>query len=82
VTFKSTTELTTVVRHLEEIVSCLKAGKVSIGSGDQSVTLTPESPAKMAIEAVQKADREALTIKLAWRREEAIEPEADLRIGS
>lgn len=79
-TFKSVTETEKALGYVEKLLRNLKKGPVRIGSGEQSVAIEPQDLAKLVVEAVQKGDRDSVTIKLVWRKEEAVATDLDLEI--
>lgn len=77
---KSTTDLSDVIRHLENLIDSLKEGTVTIRKDDKAVTLTPQEPISMEIEAEAKSDkksrREKLQFELKWKKGETVQEKA------
>lgn len=79
---KANIELPKAIGYLEDVVKSLKAGRICITNCEKSLTLTPENVVKLELEATQKGDKEELSVRIAWRKEEAEAEEMDLHIGS
>lgn len=53
---------------LEGISDCLKKGTLCIESGEHFATLNPSGNIDFKLEAVQKKNKEKLTIEMGWRQ--------------
>ncbi len=63
---ESEMDLAQAVSYLEEIVAGLKSGRLSIENEGEGIVLSPQRTVKVAVEAKQKKDKEAVSIKIAW----------------
>jgi amphi-Trp domain-containing protein len=72
----------TAIAHLEELLKGLKAGAVYIQRGDQYVAVKPSKDVTMEVEAVEKSDKEKLTVELSWEKIPAPQPSEELKIMS
>lgn len=79
---KAVMELPKAVSYIADIVESLKAGQVSITNGAESLTLEPPQSIKLEFAAAQKADRESISLKISWRKEEVSPEEVDLKIAA
>lgn len=82
VSYETQMTLKKAVEFLEALVSGLKAGRVCVQQGHESVTVRPEKVVNLEIEAREKKEREALGFKLTWRKPIAAEEDTDLKISS
>ncbi len=62
-------ELNQVTAYLEDLLNGLKAGKVHIQLGDESVSLAPSSIVDCEIEVSQKKEKEKISIQLSWKKD-------------
>ena len=76
-------DLAQAVSYLEEIVAGMKSGRLTIENEGQGIILSPQRTVKVAVEAKQKKDKEAVSIKIGWHVPAASKPPAPpLRISS
>ncbi len=66
-----TMELSQVISYLEDLVGGLKAGKVHVQLGQESVMLSPGNIVDCEIEVSQKKDKEKMTLELSWKKDES-----------
>lgn len=79
IAFEGTLEQDRVVEYLEHLVAGVKAGTVSLQRGGDSLSLHPDQVVNLELEARQSPNKESLTVKLRWRREnETILDEEDM----
>lgn len=62
-------EYAQAVQYLETIVSRMKAGKVTVAHGEQTLTLVPSEQVKVQLKARTKEEKESISIKMSWRKE-------------
>jgi len=80
---RSTLELDAAITYLEDFVKSLKAGRVTVTNGSESLSLNPGPTVRVEFEATQKPEKESVEFKLSWRLpEEASEAPPHLQIGS
>jgi len=80
---KKTIDLYTANALLDDFVKSFREGTVCIENGQEFVTLKPSKQINIEIEAVQKKDKEKLTIELSWRQSTTDKPENNtLKISS
>jgi amphi-Trp domain-containing protein len=82
VRYKSTLDSSAAIACIENILACIKAGRLSVEAGDQSVILTPVDHTTLKVQAEQREDRESITIELIWRPPSPDTPDGDLKISS
>jgi amphi-Trp domain-containing protein len=80
VSLKGTVALKDVVDHLENLVACLKAGKVCIQNCNDHVTLEPQDLIKFEVSAGQRESKESLSLKLTWHKDVPDDNKLELRI--
>lgn len=81
ISFKARVDQQTVINYLEDLLEGLRAGAAYVQSGNEYVTLKPTSAIDMEVEAVQKKDKQRVSIELSWNDEQPVEkPRAELRI--
>ncbi len=80
VSLKGTVALKDAVEHLENLVACLKAGKVCIQNCADHVTLQPQNQVKLEVSAGQRESKESLSLKLSWHKDTADDNKLELRI--
>ncbi|MCO6438653.1 MAG: amphi-Trp domain-containing protein [Phycisphaerae bacterium] len=79
---KANLDLPKAIGYLEDVVKSLKAGRVCITNCEKSLTLTPEAMVRLELEASQKDDRESISLRIAWRKQEEEETtQGDLHIS-
>ncbi len=79
---KAVMEQAKAVSYLSDIVQSLQAGKVVVANGPQSVELTPADAVKVELAAVQKVDRDSISLKISWRKEVSEYEPVDLTISA
>lgn len=79
---KTTMDLAQAISYLSDIVASLKAGTVSVSNGEHAMTLVPPRTVKVELEAVQKDDRESISMEISWRKEEPMNGSTPLRISA
>ncbi len=67
---KGVMENDSVISCLEDIIACIKDGKVNIKSENQTVSLTPAQAVKMEIKAKSGKDKDKLEIELSWKHDQ------------
>jgi len=73
---------TEAVSYLEALISSLKDGKIVIEQGSQFVSLTPSGMIDFEMEAIQKNEKEKLSLEFSWCKKPVVtEPEV-LKISS
>jgi amphi-Trp domain-containing protein len=75
---KKQMELGKGVDYLQAVIDSLRAGKVCVEHGEESLSLTPPGNVTVSVKARRREEKESISIKLAWRtvtEEEAPEPE-------
>lgn len=78
---KATMDLPRAIAYLEDLAKSLKAGKVCVTNCDKTVTLNPEKLVKLDLEAVQKDDRESLSLEISWRKHrETVADDGEVRL--
>ncbi len=82
VSLKGTIALKDAVEHLENLVACLKAGKVCIQNCDNHVTLAPPDRLKLEVSAGQRESKESLSLKMTWHKDAPEDHKLELRISS
>ncbi len=82
VSLKGTVALKDAVEHLENLVACLKAGKVCIQNCADHVTLEPQKQIKLEVSAGQKESKESLSLKLSWHKDASEDNGLALRIST
>jgi amphi-Trp domain-containing protein len=80
VEYEGKLELAEAIARLEDLVSGLKAGGVSLALGGRSLSLTPASVVTLELEAKQKAKKGELSLKLKWRDQMQVSAPAELEI--
>jgi amphi-Trp domain-containing protein len=70
VNLKGRLEREKVISYLEDLVSCMRAGTVSIQDESQSIVLKPHDVVELEIRASHKDHKESISIDLAWRNGE------------
>lgn len=78
---KAAMELPKAVSYLDDLVTSLKAGSITVANDDQELSLTPEEIVKVEVKATQKAEKESFCIELSWRKPAEVAPEVDLKIS-
>ena len=56
------------VSYLENLIESIKTGAVHLEKGANVMALHPSELLKVEVQAVQKKDKEKITIELAWKR--------------
>lgn len=78
---KSKEALVDVIQHLEHLVASLKEGRLCIRKNNESITLKPQDPVTLEMEAEAKLEkdilREKLVIELKWKQGEQALSEGD-----
>jgi amphi-Trp domain-containing protein len=78
---KSKEALVEVIHHLERLVASLKEGRLCIRKNDESITLKPQDPVSLKIEAEAKLEKDSLqesfVIELKWKKGEQVPAEGD-----
>jgi amphi-Trp domain-containing protein len=78
---KSKEALVEVIHHLEHMVASLKEGQLCIRKNNESITLKPQDPVTLEMEAEAKLEkdslRERLVIELKWKKGEQMPSEGD-----
>ncbi len=71
--FKSKESLVEVIHRLEHLVASFKKGQLCIRGNDESITLKPQEPIALKMEAearlAKDSLRERLIIELKWRKD-------------
>lgn len=80
VSLKGHIALKDAVEHLENLVACLKAGKVCIQNCNEHVTLAPPNQIKLEVSAGQRESKESLSLKLTWHKDTPEDHKLELRI--
>jgi len=79
ITFEGTIDPERVVEYLEHLTAGMKAGSVFLQRGGEYLSLHPDQAVNLELEARQSPNKESLTVKLRWRREnETILEEGDM----
>lgn len=79
ISFEGTLDQERVVEYLEHLTAGLKAGSVFLQRGGDNLALHPDQAVNLELEARQSPNKESLTLKLRWRREnETILEEGDM----
>jgi amphi-Trp domain-containing protein len=70
-----------VINHLEQLVKSLKEGQLCIRKNGEAITLKPQDPVMLELDAEAKLEkdslREKLVIELKWKKGEQASPESD-----
>ena len=66
VAYKDVLETTKVTQFLEDLVTGLKTGKVSVQHGTQSLIMQPAERVQFTVKAKQKPWSESIEIELKW----------------
>lgn len=66
--YKATVDLKQAIAWLEDLVKALREKTIHIENGDRALTLKPEEPVMLELEAAQKEGKEKLAFEFAWRR--------------
>jgi amphi-Trp domain-containing protein len=78
---KSKATMSEVIGHLEHLVASLKEGQLCIRKNDKVITLKPQDPLLIEIEAETRFDkeslREKLVIRMKWRKGQPRPAEGD-----
>lgn len=78
---KSKAGLVEVIGHLEQLVTSLREGRLCIRKNDEAITLKPEDPVTLELEAQAKLEkdglREKLVIELKWKKGEVAPRESE-----
>ena len=82
VSLKGTVALNDAVEHLDNLVACLKAGKVCIQNCSDHVTLEPQKQVKLEVSAGQRESKESLSLKLSWHKDTSDDNGLALRIST
>lgn len=80
VNLKGVVDLKDAIAHLENLIACLKAGKVCFQNCEDHVALAPGQQVKLEVSASQREAKESFTIKLAWHKAESECESLKLRI--
>lgn len=67
--------------YLDNLISGLRKGTVSVQVGESHVLLEPTGEVSFGIEAVQKEDKGWIEIRLSWKRPEEEPERPQLRIS-
>ena len=65
--FKGIMENEDIIACLENLLSALKEGSITVRHGEEQIILTPLSLAKMEIKAGSKKNKEKLEIEISWK---------------
>jgi amphi-Trp domain-containing protein len=79
---KGAMKLPQAIAYLDDIVSSLKAGHVTVTNGSESISLTPVDSVKVEFEAAKKEDRETISFRISWEKEATQNGEMKLRISA
>jgi amphi-Trp domain-containing protein len=74
VKLKGTMEKALVISILEEILSSMKKGQLTLQSGEESFSLMPSSELKMEIKAKSEKYKEKIEIELSWQKNQKPAP--------
>ena len=69
---KALTSIENAVSYLEDIISSLKAGKVVLEKGGESMTLSPKKNVSFQVKATEKNDKEKLSVEISWRKSDDV----------
>ena len=73
--------LVEVINHLEQLVKSLKEGRLCIRKNGEAITLKPQDPVVLELDAEARLEkdslREKLVIELKWKKGEQPPPESD-----
>jgi amphi-Trp domain-containing protein len=73
--------LAEAINHLEHLVRSLKEGQLCIRKNGEAITLKPQDPVMLELEAEARLEkdslREKLVIELKWKKGEQEPPEGD-----
>jgi len=65
---KATMERTQAIAYLEDVLKSLKAKKFTVANGAESLSLEPGPTVRFEFEAVQKDDKESISLRISWRK--------------
>jgi amphi-Trp domain-containing protein len=70
------------VRLIEDLLSGLKSGKISVEYDQEQLTFEPPEAVNLRIRAGQTHKKESLTIRVSWPRTLATEEAKELNVTS
>ena len=77
----SVMELTKAITYLENLVESIKAGRVEVQTGDETITLNPAQVVEFEMELSRKKDKEKMSFEMSWKKDPRLDEETDLQIG-
>ncbi|RJP60045.1 MAG: amphi-Trp domain-containing protein [Candidatus Auribacter fodinae] len=63
---KKDMEVSDVVSYINELANALKAGKLTVTKGDDSISLTPKGNINLRVTASRKKNDEFISFELGW----------------
>ena len=66
-------QLSEVIANLEKLIAEMKSGIVTIGAGEESLSLEPSVLVNVEMKASQKKDKEKFALELSWKKHKAME---------
>ncbi len=60
-------EIDQAIGYLEELVKSLRARRIAMTHGEESVTLTPPDDVKFKMKASGKGSKESVALKISWK---------------
>jgi len=82
ITYKSRLPRTGAIELMEEIVSGIRAGRVTVEHDGERLQITPPDQVRMRIRARQTHKSEGVVIRVSWPRGDAFEESPSLEVSA
>lgn len=79
--FESLQDRERVLAYLEALVKGVRDGSLRLGYGEQSLELAPSGLIELQLRAKRRSGRAKLSLRLAWREDEAKAPHLEIEAG-
>lgn len=66
-------QLSEVIANLEKLIEDMKAGVVTLGAGEECLSLQPSVLINVEMKASQKKEKEKFALELSWKKHKAME---------
>ena len=80
--YRARLEMPQVTQIIEDILSGLKSGAISVDDGDQQLTLNPSGVVDCRVRARRKFKSESITIRVRWPRSATSEDTPSVQVSS
>lgn len=65
-------QLSEVIANLEQLVGDMKAGRVVVSAGEESLALSPAVLVNVEMKASQKKEKEKFSLEISWKKHREI----------